>query len=253
MNGETCQVELPSGPTDFRTTQVKPYYEDENPITQQNGPIGEEILRTQGPEITPEEENPSLPAENPGSFLGVHIPMSQNGVFIQDPATGPVTPFKESRKKEINDLLERGAFQIVSSADVPPEIRIFNSRFVDEIKHPGTPDAYEKSRLIVQAYNDHGKEMILTQSPTIQRMSQRLILALTATLMNSISGTNLYLRDVTQAYVQSTTKLNREFYARPPHDLGIGLDDKAVLRIMKPLYGIPEAGNHWFKPTILTT
>ena len=40
--------------------------------------------------------------------------------------------------------------------------------------------AFEKSRLIVQAYINHGKNEILTQSPTIQQMSQRLILALAA-------------------------------------------------------------------------
>jgi len=59
----------------------------------------------------------------------------------------------------------------------------------------------------------------------------------------------LYLRDISQAYVQSTTNLNREFYVRPPRELqdklGIGRD--SVLKVLKPLYGVPEAGNHWFK------
>src|SRR5271168_5520653 len=59
----------------------------------------------------------------------------------------------------------------------------------------------------------------------------------------------LYLRDISQAYVQSATNLNREFYVRPPreleNELGIGKD--SVLKVLKPLYGVPEAGNHWFK------
>jgi hypothetical protein len=38
--------------------------------------------------------------------------------------------------------------------DVPQGVYIFNSWFVDEIKHPGTNKAFEKSRLVVQAYND---------------------------------------------------------------------------------------------------
>ena len=45
---------------------------------------------------------------------------------------------------------------------MPKGIRIFNLRFVDEIKNPGTETAFEKSRLVVQAYNDQGKELILT-------------------------------------------------------------------------------------------
>ena len=59
----------------------------------------------------------------------------------------------------------------------------------------------------------------------------------------------LYLRDISQAYVQSTTTLNREFYVRPPRELQneLGLGEDSVLKVLKPLYGVPEAGNHWFK------
>ena len=70
---------------------------------------------------------------------------------------------------------------------------------MDEIKNPGTDKAFEKSRLVVQAYNDQGKELVLTQSPTIQRVSQRLILCIAAmklyddTLYDDI---RLYLRDI---------------------------------------------------------
>jgi len=92
--------------------------------------------------------------------------------------------------------------------DIPQGVRIFNSRFVDEIKNAGTDKAFEKSRLVVQAYNDHEKELVLTQSPTIQRVSQRLVLALSAILPDA----SLYLRDISQAYVQSNTRLNRDFF-----------------------------------------
>ena len=59
----------------------------------------------------------------------------------------------------------------------------------------------------------------------------------------------LYLRDISQAYVQSTTTLNRDFYVRPPPELTrqLGLGRDSILRVVKPLYGVPEAGNHWFK------
>lgn len=51
--------------------------------------------------------------------------------------------------------------------DIPHGIRIFNSRFVDEIKNKDTDKAFEKSRLVVQAYNNKEKTAVLTQSPTI--------------------------------------------------------------------------------------
>ena len=80
--------------------------------------------------------------------------------------------------------------------------------------------------------------MILTQAPTLQRMSQQLILALAATYPEY----DLYLRDISQAYVQSITSLNRQFYVRPPRELGLQSD--SVLKVIKPLYGVPEAGAH---------
>ncbi len=55
---------------------------------------------------------------------------------------------------------------------------------------------------------------------------------------------SLYLRDITQAYVQSTTSLNQQFYIRPPTEFG--LQDGFILKVIKPLYGISEAGAHWF-------
>jgi hypothetical protein len=40
--------------------------------------------------------------------------------------------------------------------------RIFKSRIVREIKGKATPTPFKKSRLVIQAYNNHGKEVILT-------------------------------------------------------------------------------------------
>jgi hypothetical protein len=99
----------------------------------------------------------------------------------------------------------------------------------------------------VQAYNDPEKELVLTQSPTIQRVSQRLILCITAITQDD--DTYLYLRDISQAYVQSVTKLNRDFYVRAPAELAaiLSVSQGTILKVARPLYGIPETGNHWFK------
>jgi hypothetical protein len=88
--------------------------------------------------------------------------------------------------------------------------------------------------------------LILTQSPTVQRVSQRLILALAVTLRDKNNETpTLYLRDISQAYVQSRTPLARDFYAKLPPELG--LPPNMILKLVQPLYGVPEAGNHWFQ------
>ena len=116
-------------------------------------------------------------------------------IFIQDNALA-LPPFTASRRKELNGLLKNGIFEVVDIEDIPYSIRIFNSRFIDEIKNPRTDKAFEKSRLVVQAYQDIEKNIVLTQSPTIQHISQRLILALAATLPDN----SLYLQDIIQAY-----------------------------------------------------
>jgi hypothetical protein len=69
-------------------------------------------------------------------------------MFIQEPT------FKNSRRSEINGLLKKGVFEPITIKDVPQGVCIFNSRFVDKIKHLGTDKAFEKSRLVVQAYNN---------------------------------------------------------------------------------------------------
>jgi len=59
-------------------------------------------------------------------------------------------------------LLAKGVFEIVKLNDVPDGIRLFNLRFVDEVKNKSTDKAFEKLRLVVQAYNDSEKASVLT-------------------------------------------------------------------------------------------
>ncbi|KAF2743710.1 hypothetical protein M011DRAFT_378845, partial [Sporormia fimetaria CBS 119925] len=90
----------------------------------------------------------------------------------------PGAPFEASDQKEIEDLVGRGVFSFeLFDPVIHSGYRIFKSRMVREVKGK-TMAPYEKSRLVVQGYNDEGKRDILTQTPTIQRSSQRLILVL---------------------------------------------------------------------------
>ena len=146
--------------------------------------------------------------------------------------------FVKSRRKKINDFFEKNCFEIVTAANLSRGIRIFNSRFVDEIKNINTANAYEKSRLMMQTYNDEKKIEMLTQTSTIQRMNQRLILTLTA----SMSHLSLFLRNISQAYVQSSISLTREFFIRSSAELDFG--DGAILKIIKSFYEVFEVEVH---------
>ena len=52
------------------------------------------------------------------------------------------------------------------------------------------------------------------------------------------------LRDISQAYTQSTTSLIRDIYILAPAEMNV--PEGYLLRVCRPLYGIPEAGTHWF-------
>ena len=262
VDREECIIDLSSGPTKFRTTVVKPYHRDDD--TEDTGEPEEE---EEGPPVMQPVQQPLQPVAQPlqqtlqepirrgrGRPRKHPLPIptvntmdivTEIEIFIGDPDRKNLSShealYEQSRLKEINGLMDRDVFEFIKTADLPPKVRLFNSRFVDEIKNKDTDKAFEKSRLVIQAYNDAGKSCVLTQSPTIQRVSQRIVLSIAAILPEY----SLCLRDITQAYTQSTTKLNRDFYVRPPAN--VAQWEGLYLKVIKPLYGVPEAGNHWFE------
>ena len=62
---------------------------------------------------------------------------------------------------------------------------------VNKIKGKATDALFKKSKLVIQGYNNNGKEVILTQSPIIQQASQQVIVALTPFLIKN--GMAVYL------------------------------------------------------------
>lgn len=65
--------------------------------------------------------------------------MDEFGVFFNNKnADGKSAQYTILRPKEIAELLKKGVFKVVTTDDIPSNARIFNSRFVDEIKNSGT-------------------------------------------------------------------------------------------------------------------
>ena len=126
------------------------------------------------------------------------------------------------------------------------DIRIFNVRFVNEIKNENTKKTYEKSRLIIQTYNDSEKNQIFIQSSIIQRMNQRLILCIVVMIEND--SIKLYFRNITQTYVQSIFIFNRNFYVKSFYKFVkiMKTSFNCILKMIKLLYKIFEINNHWF-------
>ncbi|KAI0990852.1 hypothetical protein K3495_g17335, partial [Podosphaera aphanis] len=126
----------------------------------------------------------------------------------------PGKPFELSDREEFESLIKNGVIKLEKFDQTKHgNVRLFNSRLVREIKGKGTDSPYEKTRMVVAAWGDEGKSEILTQSPTLQRASQRLIAAISPSLLKlkqaGFSNMGIWLRDISQAYTQSTSMLNR--------------------------------------------
>src|SRR5438309_7941638 len=75
--------------------------------------------------------------------------------------TTPGALFEASRKQEIDGLIAKGVFNFVEYNPMKHAgIRIFNLRLVDKVKGKATDSPYKKLRLVIQAYNNDGKEVI---------------------------------------------------------------------------------------------
>jgi hypothetical protein len=86
------------------------------------------------------------------------IKLQKDGVI-----TTPGDLFKRSQQQEINSLITRGVFKFVQyNPNKHSGVRIFNSKLVNKVKRKATNSPFKKSRLVVQAYNNKGKELILT-------------------------------------------------------------------------------------------
>lgn len=270
--GETITVLINGEKKNFRSTSVNKWFEDnEDPNTQRDASSD---LPSLNPEINLENDSmPSLQlrrSQRDGRFTGQyqtedhlnispeiqsHLYLSQNEEAIQlsldlrskGLIKTPGPPFFASTKKEIDSLLANDVFQFIPSNNLILGKRIYKCRIVKGIKGKETSTPFEKSRLVVQAYNDEGKSLVLTQSPTVQRASQRLIFCFAICLIRQF-GLILFLRDIQQAYTHSRTHLIRDIYCWPSPEIvqAKNLPPGTLMHVVKPLYGIPEAGNHWF-------
>lgn len=56
---------------------------------------------------------------------------------------------------------------------------------------------------------------------------------------------NAFTRDETHAYIHLETELKSNIYIRSPRQMGLA--EYTVFHVMKPLYGIPASGLHWYR------
>jgi hypothetical protein len=55
----------------------------------------------------------------------------------------------DSWHKKINKIFKKGIFAIIIKKNIPQGVYIFNSHFINKIKHPNTNKAFKKSRFVI--------------------------------------------------------------------------------------------------------
>ncbi len=172
IEDEICKIELSSESIDFRSTVIKSFLIESSVEVESIVDVQSINQSTDSSDV----ENQNLASETQTKFIRArrlslrYQNFADIIVFLQEDeeiSSISTFTFADSRRKEINDLLKRQVFEIITISEVLKNVRIFNFRFVDEIKHSSISQAYEKSRLVIQTYNDHEKTLILTQAFTI--------------------------------------------------------------------------------------
>jgi Reverse transcriptase (RNA-dependent DNA polymerase) len=123
-------------------------------------------------------------------------------------------------------------------SEIPANANVLRGRFVLIIKDSGTDNEIFKAIYVARGFSDIGKAHLIHDSPVSKAESTRMILSLA-----EIFGFRISSSDVTQAYMQSTHNLTRDVFINP--EGAIELPAIYVLKLLKPLYGLCDAGDHW--------
>jgi hypothetical protein len=143
-----------------------------------------------------------------------HTEQYQHDILITEiikPGDPRAAKFDNAKRKEVQGLIDRGTWKVVTKDSVSKDANVLGGRFVLAIKHEGTEKEVWKDRFVVQGYLDHLKTSLVHVTATSQQHSSRLLVGLAASFGFSLFSTDV----ITQDYLQSSDNLLGDDYVKP--------------------------------------
>ena len=148
----------------------------------------------------------------------------------------------ESMKREFQTLLANNTFQIISSSEIPKGRKLLKAKWVYKVKTDSLGNlASRKSRLVAKGYTEvPGVDFFEIFHPVGQGQTFRLLLvkALCSLLL-------IFHIDIKGAFLHANLKETIYMQLPPGTDLTMN-GEVVVVRLLKSLYGLKQAGREWY-------
>lgn len=148
-----------------------------------------------------------------------------------------IAKFDGPKRKELSGLARRKTWEIVLAQSLPKNANVLSGTFVLTIKDEGTERETWKERFVVQGHTEKLKRSIVHDNSVVLKYFIKLLVGL-----SSLFCFRSFSTDVTQAYLQSNDKLQRDVYVRAPSELV--LQSEKFLKLLKPLYGPSKSDDY---------
>ena len=167
--------------------------------------------------------------------------------------------YREAQEKEWSSWRQYDSCEVLSeeeSAKIMQECpnRVLPSRYVYRNKNAGLVDEQgkplptrAKARLCLQGHlcPDAQTGQVQVDSPTVERVSTMLFLHMAV----SYGWTkNWYIGDISNAFLQGAPLVGKQpMYMKPPKQGLAGVKPNQILKLLKPVYGRPDAPRAWYE------
>ena len=180
-------------------------------------------------------------------FTGKDAPVArlQNPKSVADALSGDpdkVERWRQSRSREFNSLLNRGVYEVVDAAEVPPGATRLRLLEIFKYKYDKAGVPTEKTRAVCLGNRQvAGRDYGETYAPVARFTTIRMLCSIAAA-----KGWELRQFDVETAFLYAPLE-EENLYVVPPDDFRVGSDGQAVLwHLKKSLYGLKQAPKNWY-------